>query len=292
MTHMRVLRPSDNVFAFYDGRVEGYRYAPERNWVDEGALTLGIASYAIVEGDHALVYDTHVSVEHAALIREALEREGVASFTVILSHCHLDHVAGTAAFGDCEVIGCERTAEQLTEKRAAIEQGTLAGPPPIDPLVLPTRVFSDRMSLTVGQTDVELIHTDIHSDDATVAWLPDQRLLLCGDTMEDTVTYVSDPDKLDTHLANLDKLRGLGPARILPNHGDPDVIASGGYPAELVGATQEYLRALLRSRTDSAVREIGLRELIADSLSTGALHYFAPYEEVHQANLNNALAGG
>jgi cyclase len=290
MTHMRVLRPADNVFAFYDGRVEGYRYAPERNWVDEGALALGIASYAIVSGDQALVYDTHVSVEHAALIRETLEAEGVTDFTVVLSHCHLDHVAGTAAFPECEVIGCERTAEQLTEKRAAIEQGTLAGPPAIDPLVLPTRVFSDRMRLTVGDTEVELIHTDIHSDDATVAWLPDQPLLLCGDTMEDTVTYVSDPGKLETHLANLDELRALGPARVLPNHGDPDVIASGGYPPELIDATREYLSALLRSGTDPAVRDLRLQDLIADSLSSGALHYFAPYEEVHQANLNNLPA--
>jgi glyoxylase-like metal-dependent hydrolase (beta-lactamase superfamily II) len=145
------------------------------------------------------------------------------------------------------VIGCERTAEQLTEKRVAIEQGTLSGPPGIDPLVLPTRVFSDRMRLQVGAIEVELIHTDIHSDDAAVAWLPDQRLLLCGDTMEDTVTFVSDPEKLETHLANLDELRALGPARILPNHGDPDVIASGGYPPELIDATQEYLAALLRA---------------------------------------------
>ena len=290
MTHMRVLRPTPNVLAFYDGRVEGYRHAPERNWVDEGALALGIASYAIVASDHALVYDTHVSTEHAELVRAALEAEGVTRFTVVLSHCHLDHIAGTAAFDGCEVVACERTAEQLTEKRIAIEQGTLAGPPAIDPLVLPTRVFADRMQLTIGSTEVELIHTDIHSDDAAVAWLPEQRLLLCGDTLEDTVTYVSDPAKLDTHLANLDELRALGPARILPNHGDPDVIAKGGYPPEFIDATQAYLRALLRARAEPALRELPLRDFIAEALAAGSLHYFAPYEEVHQENLNNVLA--
>jgi cyclase len=289
MTQMRVLRPAENVFAFYDGRVEGYRHAPERNWVDEGALTLGIASYAIVAGDQALVYDTHVSVEHAQSIRESLEAQGVASFTVVLSHCHLDHVAGTAAFADCEVIGCDRTAEQLTAKKTAIEQGTLAGPPAIDPLVLPTRVFSDRMRLTIGETEVELIHTDIHSDDATVAWLPDQRLLLSGDTLEDTVTFVDDPNKLETHLANLEALRNLGAARILPNHGDPEVIASGGYPPGLIDATEQYIRTLLRCRDEPALRDLPLRELIADSLASGSLHYFAPYEEVHQANLSSLL---
>jgi cyclase len=52
--HLRVLRPAPNIYAFYDGRVEGYRFAEGENWVDEGALSLGIASYAIVDGMHAV----------------------------------------------------------------------------------------------------------------------------------------------------------------------------------------------------------------------------------------------
>ena len=59
-----------------------------------------------------------------------------------------------------------------------------------------------------------------------MVWLPEQRLLLCGDTMEDTITYVDEPESLEVHLANLDRLWRLGPDRILPNHGDPAVIAS------------------------------------------------------------------
>ncbi len=61
--HMRVLRPAPNVLAFYDGRATATATPSEDNWVDEGALSLGIASYAIVDGGEALVYDTHVSVE-------------------------------------------------------------------------------------------------------------------------------------------------------------------------------------------------------------------------------------
>ncbi len=69
-SHTRILRPAEGILAFYDGRVEGYRFAPAPNWVDEGAISLGIASYAVVDGDEALVYDTHVSVEHGRLIRD------------------------------------------------------------------------------------------------------------------------------------------------------------------------------------------------------------------------------
>ena len=164
--------PPSGIVAFYDGRVEGYRFAEGPNWVDDGALALGIASYAIVDGDEALIYDTHVSVEHARFVRDALEAEGVTRFVVLLSHKHLDHIAGTAAFADCEVIATALTAEALAATARAIEAGTMAGPPGIDPLVLPTRTFEDRMTLDVGRLRLELIHVDIHSDDAAVIWLP------------------------------------------------------------------------------------------------------------------------
>ena len=52
--HLRVLHPHRNILAFYDGRVEGYRFLPEDNWVDDGALSLGIASYVIISGKEAL----------------------------------------------------------------------------------------------------------------------------------------------------------------------------------------------------------------------------------------------
>ncbi|MGB8813369.1 MAG: hypothetical protein WCC57_09295, partial [Paracoccaceae bacterium] len=60
-SHLRILTPAENVLAFYDGRVEGHRFAEGPNWVDDGALSLGIASYAIFDGQEALVYDTHIS---------------------------------------------------------------------------------------------------------------------------------------------------------------------------------------------------------------------------------------
>jgi cyclase len=283
--HTRILRPADGIVAFYDGRVEGYRFAAETNWVDDGALALGIASYAVVDGDEALVYDTHVSLEHARLVRETLEAEGVRRFVVVLSHKHLDHIAGTEAFADCEVVATSLTAEALAAKKDAIEAGTLAGPPGIDPLVLPTRTFEDRMTLDVGGRRVELIHVDIHSDDAAVLWLPAERILFAGDTLEDTVTYVSEPDGLDRHLAGLDELAALDPDRILPNHGDPDVIAAGGYPKGLIDATRDYLHKLLRMPDEPALRATPLTELIAGDVDAGRLTYFPPYEEVHRENL-------
>jgi glyoxylase-like metal-dependent hydrolase (beta-lactamase superfamily II) len=285
-----VLEPAPGVLAFYEGRVQGRRFDPEPNWVDEGALGLGIAGYAILADGEALVYDTGVSVEYGRFVREELQRRGAKRLTVLLSHWHLDHVAGTAAFDETPVLAGARTAEHLRRKQAAIEAGTLEGPPAISPLVLPNRTLADGESLTVGDTTVETIAVNVHSDDATVLWLPAQRLLLCGDTMEDTVTYVDEPAQLDAHLRDLERLRTLRPDRILPAHGDPGQIAVGGYPAGLNDATQSYIRLLRRMPAEPALREIPLRELIADSLAAGDLIYFEPYEAVHRQNVAAVLA--
>jgi cyclase len=288
-SHARVLRPAPGVLAFYDGRVEGYRTAPHRNWVDEGAISLGIASYAIVDGAEALVYDSHVSVAHGRWIRAAVEAAGASRITVLLSHWHLDHVAGTEAFAGCEVLAGERTAAHLAARRAAIETGELEGPPPIAPLLLPTRAFAGPLELAVGERRLQLLPAEIHSDDAVVIWEPATATLWAGDTVEDTVTYVDEPQALDLHLRDLARLAELEPRHVLPAHGDPDVIAAGGYGPGILTATAGYIRFLQECRERPELRELPLREAVADALAVGDLSYFAPYEGVHRENLAKVL---
>lgn len=288
--HLRLLRPAPGVLAFYDGRIAGQRFADGPNWVDDGALSLGIASYAIVSGDHALVYDTHVTRAHAARIRAWLHAEGATRFTVVLSHRHLDHIAGTAEFADAEVIANARTAAHLARDKAAIEAGTLSGLPAIAPLILPTRTFSGQMTLHIGTTEVRLIEANIHSDDATVIYLPQNGLLLAGDTVEDTVTYVGDPAAFATHLADLARLADLNPRAILPNHGAEAVIARGGYAPSLIPATADYIRWLMALRDHPERRNMTLEQVVAPHLSSGALGFFAPYEAVHAQNIARTMA--
>ena len=289
-THLRVLRPAPNIYAFYDGRVEGHCYAAGENWVDDGALSLGIASYAIADGKDALIYDTHISVEHAAFIRKTLADAGVKNFTVVLSHWHLDHVAGTAAFKDCPIISNKRTADHLKKHRAAIESGTYSGPPAIKPLIMPTQTFEGSTHLHIGSLRIDLIEANIHSDDATVLWLGAERLLLAGDTMEDTVTYVGEPENFDIHLKDLDRLWTLNPERILPNHGDPEIIALGGYEKTLIRANQQYIRMLKRCVHEPELRVKPLREIINGPLEAGWVNLFEPYEAIHRQNVEVVLA--
>ncbi len=279
---MRIHEPYPGVFAYYDGRIEGKRlHSAKPNWLDDGAYSLGVASYAIVSGPEALVYDTHISFDHARAIRSHLAGLGVTRIRVVLSHWHTDHIAGNAGFIDCPILSNKLTRNTLIEKLKVLAEKD----PPINPVVMPTETFEGETVLAVGAITVKLMQFDIHSADGTVLLLPHLGVLLAGDTLEDTVTYISEPEHTARHIAELDRLAALEFTRILPNHGDEQVIASGGYPPSLVTATRDYLDRLLARLDDPALAEESLQSFIAPELAAGTLTYFAPYEAVHEQNI-------
>jgi glyoxylase-like metal-dependent hydrolase (beta-lactamase superfamily II) len=285
---MRIHEPYPGVFAYYDGRIEGKRlHSAKPNWLDDGAYSLGVASYAIVSGSDALVYDTHISFDHARAIRSHLTGLGVTRIRVVLSHWHTDHVAGNAGFIDCPILSNTLTRNTLIEKRKVLAEKD----PPINPVVMPTETFEGETTLTVGEIAVTLMQFDIHSADGTVLLLPHLGLLLVGDTLEDSVTYISEPNNTPRHIAELDRLAKLDVVRILPNHGDERVIASGGYPPSLITATRDYLTRLLARLDDPKLETESLESFIAPELTAGTLTYFAPYEAVHSQNIAALKAG-
>jgi cyclase len=287
--NLRMLRLTDNLIGFYAGR-DDTRFMAEENWVDSGALSLGICSYVVLDDDEALVYDTHVSAAHGQVIRESLKKLHVQKITVALSHWHLDHVAGTSAFADCDIIAHDLTLAALENNRAAIEAGTHSGPPAIAPLVLPTKTYEDQLTLHVGSLEVQLRHVPAHSLDGTVLYLPDEALLLAGDTLEDTVNWVSEPETLPAQIEALDRMWGWEIERVFPNHGDPVVIEGGGYRKPLIRAGQQYLRGLQRAAREPEIAALPLKEFISGPLTAGWVNYYAPYERVHQQNLARVIA--
>lgn len=279
---MRILAPYPGIYAYYDGRIEGKRLHSEQpNWIDDGAYSLGIASYAVVSGSHALVYDTHMTLDHARAVRDHLESLGVTRFVVVLSHWHNDHIAGNAAFSDCEIIALVSTARAMADNLEQLETED----PPIKPVVMPNRTFEDRMDIEVGGRRIELRHFEIHSHDGCVLWLPDEGLLFAGDTLEDTVTYISEPERIETHIDELSRLANWPIRSILPNHGDPERIAAGGYEKSLITANRDYLCRLIDPEEASRARTQRLEEFVAADLASGSIHYFPEYETVHRENV-------
>lgn len=283
---LRILEPSPGVFAYYDGRIPGTRlHSAAENWLDDGAYSLGIASYAVVGGNEAIVFDSHISLDHARAVRRHLEERGVNRFTLVLSHWHDDHVAGNAVFDDGPIVAHRLTRAALAANRDKLE----GGDPPIRPLVMPSEVFDDGLTLTAGGRSVEAMHFTIHSADGVVLRLPDAGLLLAGDVVEDTITYISEAADTPKHIAELGRLAALPVRRILPAHGDPDRIAAGGYDTDIIAANRDYLRRLLASEGRDGTP---LSAFVAEDVEAGRIGYFEPYEAVHRANLKALAAVG
>ena len=66
-SNIRVIKINDYLTAFYDGRpaTPPPKSDRPRNWIEYGSMDLGIATYAIHRGNHALVYDTFPTVQQA-----------------------------------------------------------------------------------------------------------------------------------------------------------------------------------------------------------------------------------
>ena len=155
---------------------------------------------------------------------------------------------------------------------------------------MPTRLYDETLSLSVGSIAVELRHADIHTCDGTVLWLPDRCLLFAGDTLEDTITFVGEPDRVQAHLSSIRMLAALPVKRILPNHGVADIIAAGGYGPAFIAAAEHYLSALLRCRSEPALAALDLRDFVAEDLASGAITWYEPYAAVHRANVKAVLS--
>ncbi|CAM1501071.1 Fc.00g102330.m01.CDS01 [Cosmosporella sp. VM-42] len=277
---LRILNPYPGIFAYYDGRTGKRFFSEKPNWLDDGAFTLGVSTYSIVSGNEALIYDAHITPDHARAVLRHVQSLGVIKTIVVYSHSHRDHIAGALAFGSCEIIAHEETANVLARNQTSLAQDE----PPIT-VVMPTRLYSSQMTLQVGDIEVELHNFKIHTPDGTVLWIPSRQLLLAGDTLEDTATFISDPKCLPTHQKELQRMATFPIKKILPAHGCPEKIAAGGYTVSLIDATLRYLEAMDEPTDEPMAWRQLLSEAVAEDTARGDLVYYAQYEEVHKCNV-------
>jgi cyclase len=282
---LQIHHQNDHLISFYGGRQKYKRAMEVKNWFDDSAMELGTAMYAIHSGSEAVVYDTCASVAHAEFVRDYLAELGVRKFTVVLSHWHLDHIAGNIVFDDCDIIATSLTHEAMEKRKSDIEAGKIWGPPGIKPLIFPNVLFNDRKDLTVGDIRLELRRRNVHSIDGCVVYLPGDRLLLAGDTLEDPLTYMIEVENLAEHVRELEEMKDWDIGKILPNHGNPDVIASGGFDTTLIDATIDYVSKVLSRAHDADFLQGSMDDYLRDSEAKGWITPFGPYREVHEQNL-------
>jgi len=282
---------NDHLIAFYDGRNTD-RISPDPNWVDDAANKLGVATYAIHQGNAAIVLDTFPTIEQARWQRSTLEAMGITHFTVVTSHWHNDHIAGNEVYQDSEIIMTQRGLQFMTDLKPDLEAGTtLFGLPAINPVILPTSTYVGSTVLHVGSIRLELHQINIHSPDETVIVLPADRILLSGDTTEDTETFMVEYADLKLHAQNLEAMRGWNDFdRILPNHGNPDVIEQGGYDKRFIDATAAYITNMVKGASKKNFLNEPLETFAGKGLQQCVVSVFEPYRDVHEFNKEGVFA--
>ncbi len=221
------------------------------------AMGFGIANSIMLEGsDGIIVVDTTETAESA--------REVLAEFrkitdkpvkAIVYTHSHPDHIGGASVFangGDVPVYAQEDVSKNMdklaTELRPIITQrsmrmyGTQLTPeqrPNIGiggflamsadstvGVMRPTKTFRDTLEDTVAGIHFQLVHAPGETEDHLFMWLPEKKVLLCGDNL-----YKSFPNLYTIRgtgyrspkawAASVDKMRALHAEFLVPSHTRP-----------------------------------------------------------------------
>ncbi len=185
-------------------------------------------SGVVIGPDSALVVDAQATPDMA---RDVIAR--IRSVTdkpvkhVVLTHYHAVRVLGASGYGGAEIIASDVTRGLIVERGRQDMDSEIGrfprlfrGKESIPGLTWPHVVFHKRMTLWMGDREVQIIHVGrSHTAGDTVVWLPKERVLFAGDTVEFGATpYCGDAHFKDwpTTLATI---RALKPQKLVPGRG-------------------------------------------------------------------------
>jgi glyoxylase-like metal-dependent hydrolase (beta-lactamase superfamily II) len=175
---------------------------------------------------------------HTELRRWAPDRLNAA----VYSHGHIDHVFGVGVW---EAESAEQgwpapvvVAHEALPARfdryimtarynGVINQRQFGVPGLVWPVQYryPDRTYRDELALDVGGVAFRLRHEKGETDDHTVTWIPDRRVLCCGDLFIWASPNAGNPQKVQRYpkewAAALRRMTGLEPEYLLPGHGLP-----------------------------------------------------------------------
>ncbi len=187
----------------------------------------------VVTSDGAVVIDTPQLPTKAAAMREEVLKKGSIRYLINTEH-HIDHISGNAFFADlCPIIGHEALLQDFGTVSSGtpysftlkvVKKDDSAGLPLLPAekdfiLYPPTILFSEKMTLRVGDHIFELVHTPGHTRGQIAVYVPKEKVAFVGDTIFcecQTWFHAADPD---AWLWSLEFLKTLDVHHIVPGHG-------------------------------------------------------------------------
>ncbi|MBN8281091.1 MAG: MBL fold metallo-hydrolase, partial [Gammaproteobacteria bacterium] len=178
----------------------------------------------VVTTEGVVVIDTGMTPalgrEFLAAIREVTDQP---IRYVIFTHYHYDHVDGASAFQGpgTEFVAHENLVRNLrTLKGLERVNQSVLGAPTEAPTVYPDVTYRDATTLTLGGREIRLYHAMGETDDATLVYLPQDRVMFIGDLNNANLGSPVMPEGYpEGFMAAVDLIAGLAPDTLVPGHG-------------------------------------------------------------------------
>jgi glyoxylase-like metal-dependent hydrolase (beta-lactamase superfamily II) len=192
---------------------------------------------------------------------------------LVLSHYHAVRVLGASAYQGAEVIASAMTRALIAERGQQDMDSEIGrfprlfrGRDSIPGLTWPTLTFETRMTLWLGKREVQIIHIGrSHTAGDTVVWLPADKVLFAGDTVE----YGATPYCGDAHFADwpatLAAIRALGPERMVPGRGRS--LMSRREVEEGIQGTIAFTQDLFRQVQEGAGKSHSLKQIYDETMA-------------------------
>ena len=253
---------------------------------------------AIETPDGLIIVDTQQHQRLGRAFRDAaLAKTGKPLRTVIYTHCHLDHTAGSSVFADAPIIAHEKTLTAMnaslgprdgkfwsitdfaTKLRLLFGQNILElvpegdparawfanriGTPDYDTVAIrpPSETFADSFAFHLPDDTVHLRYFGpAHCDGDVIVHLEKRKVAFLADLLfQNRFPWLGDCD-LDGLIAALGHVLALDVAVVVPGHGPPATLAEVARFREMLIELRAAVAGAIKTRAseDAAVREIEL----------------------------------
>jgi cyclase len=188
----------------------------------------------VATSDGVLMVDTPQQPIEAMRWRERIVEQFGPIRHLVNTEPHPDHIRGNAYFPGVEVIGQEgmvdryeqalpmMTGPELLEtmKQTDPDSVWLFNHPDYPPNP-PTRIFTDQLTLQLGEHEIQIIHHPGHTAPQTSVYVPSEGVAFTGDNVfSKCKTFIQEADPWEW-LRTLDRIGRLDVEVIVPGHGEP-----------------------------------------------------------------------
>jgi glyoxylase-like metal-dependent hydrolase (beta-lactamase superfamily II) len=247
---------------------------------------------AIATGDGLVLVDTGSALAARAIHDDLRRWTTERLHTAVYSHGHIDHVFGVPVWAAEAadqgwpapvVVAHEAVPDRFDRYRLTAGYNQIINQRQFGSARLrwpteyryPDRTYSGELTLEVGGRRLALRHERGETDDHTVTWLPEQRVLCCGDLFIWAAPNAGNPQKVQRYPLEwaqaLRRMAELRPEFLLPGHGLPVIGADRA--ASALADTAELLESLVEQtlavmndggRLDDAIHTVAVPAQLVD----------------------------